>query len=245
VIQIRKARALDIEGIADVVKDVWEQQILPDVCEAQIVGASSALWVATDDADEYPAGERHAGAVIGFVSAFLTADAWGHRRWEVDLVAVRQDGQGQGLGTQMISRVCKAGESNGISLARALIRAENTASQRAFRNAGFTTDGQLHHLLLWSPKPGAVSMPRIEGIILLSAETLTYRGLWIDGLENVTPNEQRSVVAAARAMIARDRRLNTGAVIPQDREHHLAVDVRSEASIHGEYLWFVKPHSRT
>lgn len=245
-IGIRRARLTDIEGIADVVKDVWEQDILTDVCGAQTEGDLPALWVATDEADgPHPADRRHPAELVGFVSAFLTVGASGLRRWEIDLVAVRQDSQGQGLGTQLIRRICEVGASNEVSLARALIRVENIASQRVFEKVGFTTDGQLHHLLLWTPEPGAVPIPCFPGLTLLPVDTLTYRGLWIEGLEKLTASKQRSVIEAARAIVARDGRLNTGTLIPVEKQHLLAMDLRNEAKIHGEYYWFVKPGGET
>jgi L-amino acid N-acyltransferase YncA len=252
VIRVRRARLSDTEGIADVAKAVWGQDILSDVCEAQIEGNASALWVATEEADRrHPADDPQPGTVIGFGSAFLTLGARGHRRWEVDLVAVRQDNQGQGLGTQLIGQVCEAGESHGVSLARALIRVENVASQRAFENAGFTTDGQVHKLLLWGPGRGDdVPRKRHEGkrggsiyasdVALLPIDTLTYRGLWIEGLTSVCTREQRLALKTARAIVAREQLDNTGALIPLEEASCLATDVREEAIVHGEYHWFVK-----
>jgi ribosomal protein S18 acetylase RimI-like enzyme len=237
VIQVREAGATDLKGIGDVVKGVWDQEILPDVCRAQMENDACALWVAAD---------RSAwGAVVGFVSAFATVDVNGHRRWELDLVAVRQDSHGQGIGTQLINRAYEVGASNEVSLARALIRVENAASQRAFEKAGFTTDGQGYYLMLWAPKPGAISVPCLEGVALLPVDTLTYRGLWIEGLEKVTANEQRSIIEAARGIIARDGRLNTGALIPAVKEHLVTIDLLNEATIHGEYYWFLKPAPET
>jgi hypothetical protein len=74
-------------------------------------------------------------------------------------------------------------------------------------------------------------------------DTLTYRGLLIVGLtsERLTIEEQQQAAKTARSMIARDGRLNTGALIPVDEEHLLAADLREMASVHGEYYWFVKP----
>jgi GNAT superfamily N-acetyltransferase len=230
----------DIAGIAEIVRGVWAQDILPGVCEVQIADNSAALWVAIIESDGQQTRE-----VAGFVSAFVTVDAAGHRRWEIDLVAVRPDSQGQGIGTQLIRRVCEVGADKEVSLTRALIRVENEASQRAFEKAGFTTDRQTHYLMLWTPEPGAISVPCLEGVALLPVDTLTYRGLWIEGLERVTANERRSIIKAARATIAREGRLNTGALIPASKKHVVTLDLRNEATIHGEYYWFLKPGPET
>ncbi|MFO7741865.1 MAG: GNAT family N-acetyltransferase [Anaerolineae bacterium] len=225
-ISLRSATAADIEGIATVVRDVWKQAILPDVCSAQIEDNTRALWVATEDEE-----------VAGFASAFLTAVA-DTRRWEIDLVAVRRASQGRGLGTRLIRRMCEAGQRHDVSLARALIRVENVASQRAFENAGFTTDARVHRLFLWPPQPGTAPRAHPAAVALLPVDTLTYRGLWIEGLTSVPAEEQHRAIEAARSMIAREVRANTGAVIPVDEEHLLSPDLREDAAMHGKYYWF-------
>ncbi|MEA3375628.1 MAG: GNAT family N-acetyltransferase [Chloroflexota bacterium] len=230
-ISLRSATGADIEGIATVVRDVWKQAILPDVCRAHIEDNTHALWVATEDEE-----------VAGFASAFLTAVA-DTRRWEIDLLAVRRASQGQGLGTHLIERISEAGQPLGVSLTQALIRVENVASQRAFENAGFTTDARVHRLFLWPPEPGAAAGPCPGAVALLPVDTLTYRGLWIEGLASVPPEAQHRAVAAARSMIAREGHANTGAVIPVDEEHLLSPDLREDAAMHGEYYWFTGSQS--
>lgn len=228
-ISLRRAEVADVEGIATVVRDVWKQDILRTICRAHIEDDASALWITTED-----------GAVTGFVSAFLTVADDGRRRWEVDLIAVRAASQGRGLGTRLIRHVCKAGQARAITLTRALIRVENVLSQRAFENAGFTTDGRRHRLLLWPPGTGGERRPYAGPVDLIPVDTLTYRGLWMEELTSVSAQEQRRAVRAARSTVAAEGRLNTGAVIPADEENRLAPDLRDQAHVHGEYLWFEK-----
>jgi N-acetylglutamate synthase-like GNAT family acetyltransferase len=229
VIRIRRAGLSDMGGTADVVKDVWEQDILPDVFRAQVEHNASTLWVAEQNDD-----------VLGFVSAFLTLARDGRRRWEVDLVAVRRASQGQRLGTRLIRRACEAGHAHPVSLTRALIRVDNVPSQRAFEAAGFTTDSRVYELLLWLPEPDDDARPYAGPVSLSSVDTLTYRGLWIEGLTAAAADEQRCAVTAARSIAAREGRANAGAVIPADEECLLAYDLRNQARMHGEYHWFVK-----
>ena len=226
---IRRAATDDAEGIGAVVHDVWGEEILPEVCQAQIEDDGSTLWVA----------ERK-NKILGFVSAFLTVDQAGERRWEMDLVAVRPTDQSKGLGQRLIRRAYQDGGRQGVGVARALIQVSNLPSQRAFQSAGFTTDRRDHHLLLWPPKPSDVPAPGPDGVSLIPVDTLTYRGLWIEGLTRVPPAEQRSALRIARGMIACQDRLNTGAVIPSDEEHLLTSDVRDQAKLHGPYFWFVR-----
>jgi GNAT superfamily N-acetyltransferase len=223
-----------VEGIRAIVHDIWEQDIIPHVCEAQIQGDASAVWVAKEH-----------DRVLGFVSAFLTMDRAASRRWEVDLLAVQPTSQGRGLGQGLIQRVCQDAEGCAAVVARAAVRVGNLPSQRVFEKIGFSTDGQVHQLLLWSPQAGQDPVLLPAGASLLPVDTLTYRGLWIEGLTRLRHGEQRSVVATARATIAREDRLNTGAMVPLEETHLLEPDLRSQAKMHGEYRWFIKPIMKT
>lgn len=231
-IGIRRATPTDVADIGSVIRDVWGQEILPEVCLVQIADAPGALWVAE---------ER--GHVAGFASAFATLSAANQRRWEIDLVAVRPSYEGRGAGHRLIKRASRDGAQRGVAVVRALVRVSNLPSQRAFRKAGFTTDHRRYHLLLWSPKSAQIRTPSLDGVSLVPVDSLTYRGLWIEGLEHAAAREQHAVVAAARATIARDGRLNAGALVEAEREYLLAADLRAQAEMRGEYYWFVKPAS--
>jgi ribosomal protein S18 acetylase RimI-like enzyme len=230
-INLRRATSTDTKGIATVVYDVWAQDTLTDVCQDQIKDDTCALWVAADKDD-----------IAGFVSAFLSTGKDGDRRWEVDLVAVRRASQGQRLGRRLVIKACQDARRHSVSVARAIIRVDNIASQRTFENAGFTTDRAIHKLLLWTPVSSDNPIGEADNVALLPMDTLTYRGLWIEGLtsEELTTTEQRQAIRAARSMVAKDGRLNAGALIPIDEEHLLATDLRDEACVHGEYYWFIK-----
>ena len=231
-IRIRRAAPADVADIGSVVRHVWGQEILPEVCLVQIADDTGAVWVAE---------ER--GHVAGFACACATLSAAKQRRWEIDLVAVRPSCEGRGVGSRLIRRASRDGARRGVAVVRALVRVSNLPGQRAFRRAGFTTDHRRYHLLLWSPESAQMQTPSLDGVTLVPVDTLTYRGLWIEGLAHVGPGEQRAVVAAARATIARDGRLNTGALIEAEREYLLAAELRAQAEMHGEYYWFVKPVS--
>ncbi|HET91802.1 MAG TPA: GNAT family N-acetyltransferase [Chloroflexi bacterium] len=231
-IHLRRAVPTDEAGIARVAHEVWNQAILPPVCQAQITTPGAALWVAVEGND-----------VLGFASAFLTVDRRGKRRWEVDLLAVRPVHRGQHLGRRLVACICQAPQARTAALARAAIRVENVASQRAFESVGFATDRQVHELLLWTPQPGADAAHSIEPVTLLPVDTLTYRGLWIEGLtgEGITPEGQCQAVRVARSWAARERRLNVGALIPRCELPALAAELQSQASVHGTYYWFRLP----
>lgn len=227
--RIRRARPIDIEGIADIVGRLWQQDVIRDVCEAQMGDDACALWVAAED--DY---------VAGFASGFLTVAQDGQRRWEVDLVGVRPCQQGQGLGTLLISRVSEAGHRQGASLTRALMRVDNVPSESAFERAGFSRKPGVQRLFLWSPEPNVEVGSYARRVTLLPVETLIYRGIWIEHLTSVPPLEQRRAVVAARSIASRESRLNAGALVAIDDEHLLAPDLRDQAQLRGEYRWFLK-----
>lgn len=177
---------------------------------------------------------------MGFASGFRTVDAFGHRRGEIDLLAVSPSRQGEGLGPRLIAGLAEEATSWGVDVLRALVRVENHPSQKAFGRVGFTTDHQVHKLLLWSPLPGVEPPSCPETVSLIPVETITYRGLWIENLASLSHSGQRAVVAAARAFIAGENRLNTGALIPAARSGTLAPDLMEEATVQGEYYWFRK-----
>jgi ribosomal protein S18 acetylase RimI-like enzyme len=227
---LREATPTDIPGIAAVAQEAWEQEILPDVCEAQIASDDASLWVAAEGDD-----------VVGFISAFLTVGQHAKRRWEVDLLAVRFASHGQRLGQRLVEQICKDVRARRAHVARAAIRVDNVASQKTFKNAGFATDWEVHKLFLWTP---AVEGPNIYagGITFIPIDTVTYRGLWLEGLTSsrTSERERRSALSMARSIIAWEGRLNTGAMVPASEEHLVPYDLREMATMHGKFYWFVK-----
>lgn len=230
-IALRRARPDDVPGIAAVVREVWDQDILPDVCAAQTRCRACALYVAAEGDD-----------VAGFVSAFATADKDGGRRWEVDLLAVRPAARGRRLGQPLVEAACADERARDVPVARAAIGVDNVASQNTFENAGFTTDGEGHRLLVWTPVRDNGSVVYGGSVALVPVETLTYRGLWLEGLtaSSVDQDEQRSAVQMARSIVAREGRHNTGAMIPAIDRRRLAPELEASAHVIGEYLWFTK-----
>jgi N-acetylglutamate synthase-like GNAT family acetyltransferase len=230
-ILLRKATPADVPGIAAIVRNVWEQDILTEVCEAQTRCQACALWVAAEGDD-----------IAGFVSAFLTVDKNGHRRWEVDLLAVQPANRSQRLGQRLVEAACTDERAHDVSLARAAILVDNVASQRAFENAGFTTDGEIQRLLIWTPTRDAKPIIYGGSVTIVPVDTLTYRGLWLEGLTayNVDQDEQHSAVQMARSIIAWEGRHNTGAMIPAIGSHRLAPDLEETAQMIGEYHWFTR-----
>jgi ribosomal protein S18 acetylase RimI-like enzyme len=122
--------------------------------------------------------------IAGFVDSFPTADMDGRRRWEIDLLAVHPDFQGQKIGQQLITAAHQAGRDAGIAQARALIQIENHASQGAFRRCGYATNGQTYKLMISSDRL-AGGVQALNSAVLIPVVTMNYSGLWLEGA--ITP----------------------------------------------------------
>ena len=149
--------------------------------------AECGTWVATVD-----------GNVAGFVSAFVTPGRQGERRWEFDLVAVRRDDQGKGLGKRLLRQASEKGRSRSLETSRAFVRTENVQSQRIFEAVGYKSDRRVHLLHLWEPESsGGSGRSQPDEVKLIPVDTLTYRGLWIEGLSTVPEDSQETALKIA------------------------------------------------
>ena len=70
-----------------------------------------------------------------FLSAFLVSSAT--PQWEIDLIVVHPKSHGKGIGTSLIEEALMSGSNLGVHWAKASIRVDNYASQRAFSKVGF------------------------------------------------------------------------------------------------------------
>jgi ribosomal protein S18 acetylase RimI-like enzyme len=151
-----------------------------------------------------------AGRVAGFVDSFPTSALDGRIRWEVDLLAVHPDFQGQKIGRQLIEAATQAGRDAGASFARALIQVDNHASQGAFRRCGYGTDKQVCRLMISSDRQ-AGAVQTLDSAVLIPVVTMNYSGLWLEGA--ITPAH----LAAARIEHTR-RGLDLSGVLIRDTD---------------------------
>ncbi len=172
---LRRAGAEHAPDITAIKACIWSDD---DHSQAQVLGAlqqadHAAFIAVTDD-----------NRVAGFVDSLATADIDGRIRWEIDLLAVHPDFQGQKIGQQLIAAATQAGRDAGIAHARALVQVENHASQGAFRHCGYVTDRQGYRLMISSDRQaGAVQAP--NSAVLIPVVTMNYSGLWLEGA--ITP----------------------------------------------------------
>ncbi|MCA9966605.1 MAG: GNAT family N-acetyltransferase [Anaerolineales bacterium] len=147
------------------------------------------------------------GRSAGFASSFLTQSATGERRWEIDLLAVHPDFRGLGLGSKLVETAVNAAPA--VAFARALIHVDNVPSQRSFARHGFQPSSSPVILHICShPTPNTLPLPTTAHLVPVN--TLTYRGLWLEG--ELSPAAFRS----AQTECLRQQRDLIGALIPAD-----------------------------
>ncbi|MDE2809631.1 MAG: GNAT family N-acetyltransferase [Gemmatimonadota bacterium] len=220
---IRPATTSDIPGIAQVCEAAFAEQIEPEVCRRQIADPTIDLHVAVEGNE-----------VAGFVSAFAL-DGAADNPWFVDSLAVRPQSQGRGYGRHLIESTWTTARRHGFRMSCALIRADNAPSQLCFAHCGYATDRRPHSLYIWPPQSGAANS-KTDPVRLLPVDTITYRGLWIEGLADASTEIQRRAVQQARAYCAREGRGSSGALITDPSR--LDVALLEQAELKGEYYWW-------
>ena len=221
---IRLAQIDDAQAIHRILQETWGDSLLFDVFSDHISSPMHQVFVAVE-----------AGEVAGFLSAFLVSSPV--PQWEIDLIIVHPKSQGKGIGTSLIEEALTYGSNLGVRSAKASIRIDNYASQRAFAKVGFKTDAQVRSLLLWNPLAWKFTTNVPETVRLISVDTLTYRGLWIEGFikPKLSQQAQRDVIRVAQSRIFDEDRLNTGMFVPDDLKDIIAPDLLTNATNHGQY----------
>lgn len=221
---IRLAQIDDAEAVHRILQETWSESLLFDVFADHISSPAQQVFVAVDAAE-----------VVGFLSAFLVSSPV--PRWEIDLIIVRSASQGKGIGTSLIQVALTYGSHLEADSAKASIRIDNYASQRAFAKVGFMTDAQVRSLLLWKPLAFRFVANVPETVHLTPVDTLTYRGLWIEGFiePQLSQQVQHDVIRTAQSRIFDEDRLNTGIFIPDDLKGIIAPDLLTTATDFGQY----------
>lgn len=93
------------------------------------------------------------------------------------------------------------------------------------------------NLFVWDPLAckSATNVP--ETVHFIPVNTLTYRGLWIEGFSasQLSAKEQHNVIRAARNSISFEDRISTGVFIPDSLKQTIAPDLLISAIDLGQY----------
>lgn len=178
--QIERATPDSHQAICDILLSVWGQSD-PERVRRVLSYSGHATHLAVVGLQ-----------AVGFVDGFPTRAADGTLRWEVDLLGVLPAFRGRGIARRLVSASVRDARQRSTALARALIRKDNVASQRAFYHANFRRHGAGYRLFATSGRLKELVVP--ADLHLIGVETMTYSGVWVEG--GVTVDNLR----AARAL---------------------------------------------
>lgn len=200
--EFRLAAIADTADIARLIFQTWNTPAHDDQIIDILSRPDAPVWIATSDA-----------GFAGFCAGFMTSSHAGTPRWEVDLLAVTPESRGQGIGRNLVARSVESGRERGAALCRGLIAVDNGTSARCFEVNGFRADAICN---LWIGPPAAHQLPSSpypDRVHLIPVETLTYRGIWVEGRYDT------QALAAAQQMALSEGRNTVGAVIPDGMGH--------------------------
>lgn len=235
-IECVRAQKQHLRGIDVLIQQTWpnEQVILP-VAEAMLSAAHHALYVLHQPLN---------GRIAGVVSAFGMPSALADHVWWIDQIAVAADLRGHGQSRHLVEAALNDPQAQDASLAAAIVRADNHPAQHAFRSTGFEAQVQVFDLLIWPP---ADRMPVLRGapedLHIMMVDTLTYQGIWLEGLDPATqePGALADAVTLARALGGLTHRPYISSLIPADKVDLLPRSLRRLSQSGGRFHRWLRP----
>lgn len=219
---IRLAQQGDLAAILHVKQATWPEEAVNPVYVADVLRDSGHVThLAVVD-----------GGIAGFIDGFLTLAADGVRRWEADLLAVHPDYRNRGLAVRLVAENTRAGLEMGADMARALIRLDNTGSQRTFGRSGYICD-QNECTMYVSPDSPDSAVDLSPNTYLVPVSTINYRGLWVEG--------ELSTDSLRYAQQVREQHGYdlVGAVIPNNQREAVHAAIQSGFTLVGGYQWWL------
>lgn len=216
---IRRADAAETPEIAAVLADCWPDDTPDPARIARLAGSAGRVTLCACGG----------GMLAGFADTFMTRSADGAQRLEIDLLAVRSEARGRGLGRALVDAAVRQAPS-AASRARAFIRVDNIASERTFAAADFAGEAACRVLYTASPHHTAIVA---SGVYLVQVETLTYSGLWVEGA--ITADG----LGAARGAAAQ-RGLDVAGVVVPATGSAASICEHAGFSQRGIYRWWAR-----
>lgn len=214
---IRQAAQGDFAVIAQIIADSYDERIEPGAKHLQ----SNLVLVAEMD-----------GAVVGFAASFLTRSAVGESRFELDLLAVDPAARGRGVGFALVARCIQAACKNGADSLRALVRADNLAMSRICARADLQRSARPHQLYIANAEPMIALATAAHAAHLVAVDTLTYRGIWLEG------ELSQAAIDQAHQRARAENRSRIGALVPAVDEQAAALLTQNGFISVGAFFWW-------
>lgn len=219
-IAVRPAAHADLAAIAQITARAFDERISPQARHLQ----RNLVLVA----------ELH-GAVVGYAATFMTRSAAGWSRFELDLLAVDTAARGRGVGQALVARCIQAASESGADVIRTLVRADNLAMSRICARADLLRSARPYALYIaYAPRSPRRVMARQSACAahLVSVDTLTYRGIWLEG------ELCQAAINHAYQRAQAENRSRVGALIPVADEGLAALLTANSFAAVGEFFWW-------
>ena len=197
---IRQAAQADLAAIAQIAADTFDECIEPGANHLR----SNLVLVAELD-----------GAVVGFAANFLTRSAVGESRFELDLLAVDSAARGRGVGFALMASCIQAASKSGADSLRALVRDDNLAMSRICARADLLRSARPHELYIAEPMIAPATAAHAAHLV--AVDTLTYRGIWLEG------ELSQAAIDQAHQRAQAENRSRIGALVPAVDEQAAAL----------------------
>lgn len=168
--EIRRAKIAQADDLTAIINTIFEDKIDPERLRLIFCDSHNFTYIAESE-----------GKIVGFVDNFLTVSHDTKLRLELDLLGIHPDYRGQGIGRKLIKTSIDLSKNLRVSLIRALVASSNTVMQHTCQSLDFSK--QPHDILLYVKQPAnsTGTVPQSSSGHLISVQTLTYSGVWIEG----------------------------------------------------------------
>ncbi len=214
---IRQAAQADLAAIARIIASAFGERKEPQVKHLQC----NLVLVAELD-----------GAVIGFAANFPTRSASGEARFELDLLAVDSVARGRGVGFALVASCIQSASASGADSLRALVRADNLAMGRICSRARLLRSAGPYALFIAAAKPVSAWASAAHAAHLVPVDTLTYRGIWLEG------DISQAAIDQAQLRAQTEQRSRIGALIAAEDEQVAALLTRNGFVSVGAFFWW-------
>jgi N-acetylglutamate synthase-like GNAT family acetyltransferase len=184
-IEIRRATIHDIDAMAEIIMLAFDDVIDTERVRRLLTLSHNYVYVAVKS-----------DVVVGFVENFVTISQDDQVRLELDLLAVHPDARGQGIGKKLIEASINLARRLDVYCLRALIASENGVMQKACQRMNLVPSQDIFGLYVKSAEQLVNSITEIPTSHLIRVETLTYKGIWLEGdiSATVIDNAHRSAI---------------------------------------------------